>query len=280
MGLLDVKSLRMILLINPPLVKPSEPPPGIARLYGTMVAAGVKCAVIDANIEGILHLLAKSPPDSDRWTRRAVRNRPRHLELVRSVRGYLDLQRYKRAVFDLNRLICKSAQNAGPVRLSLSNYQHPELSAVRATDLLRAAENYRENPFHEYFSERISQTLELHSPDVVGVSLNYLSQALTAFAIIGFIRSRYERVRIALGGGLVTSWVCRPGWSNPFSGLVDLVVTGPGEQALLDFAGIDAAVRTRRFSYDPFPLRDYFAPGAILPYSASSGCYWNRCSLN
>jgi hypothetical protein len=26
-------------------------------------------------------------------------------------------------------------------------------------------------------------------------------------------------------------------------------------------------------------LEDYFAPGAILPYSSSSGCYWNRCSF-
>jgi radical SAM superfamily enzyme YgiQ (UPF0313 family) len=29
--------------------------------------------------------------------------------------------------------------------------------------------------------------------------------------------------------------------------------------------------------YDPLPLEDYFSPGKILPYSSSSGCYWNRC---
>jgi radical SAM superfamily enzyme YgiQ (UPF0313 family) len=32
-------------------------------------------------------------------------------------------------------------------------------------------------------------------------------------------------------------------------------------------------------NYDGFPLKDYFAPGFILPYSASSGCYWNRCQF-
>ena len=104
----------MILLINPPLVKPSEPPPGIARLYGTLDAAGVKCSVIDANIEGILHLLGKSPPDSDRWTRRAVRNRARNLEFVRSGGVTAIFERYKRAVSDLNRLIEKSAKAAAP----------------------------------------------------------------------------------------------------------------------------------------------------------------------
>ena len=34
-----------------------------------------------------------------------------------------------------------------------------------------------------------------------------------------------------------------------------------------------------RPNYDSLPLRDYFAPGPILPYSSSSGCYWNRCSF-
>ena len=31
--------------------------------------------------------------------------------------------------------------------------------------------------------------------------------------------------------------------------------------------------------YDSLPLDQYLAPGRILPYSASSGCYWNKCSF-
>jgi radical SAM superfamily enzyme YgiQ (UPF0313 family) len=31
--------------------------------------------------------------------------------------------------------------------------------------------------------------------------------------------------------------------------------------------------------YSGLPLEQYLAPGLILPYSASSGCYWNRCSF-
>ncbi len=269
----------MILLINPPLVKPSEPPPGIARLYGTLNSAGVKCSIIDANIEGMLHLLGKPQADTDRWTRRAVRNRAANLDFLRSVPGYRDLNRYKRAVSDLNRLIEKQAGSGGPVRLSLCNYHDSERSAVRAADLLRAAEKYEKNPFYEYFSKRISDAVELHSPDVAGVSLNFLSQALTAFSIIGFIRARFGDVRIVLGGSLITSWARRPGWDPPFSGLVDQIVDGPGEQALLDLAGVRTGNHRRRFSYDPFPTPDYFAPGPILPYSASCGCYWNRCSF-
>jgi radical SAM superfamily enzyme YgiQ (UPF0313 family) len=31
--------------------------------------------------------------------------------------------------------------------------------------------------------------------------------------------------------------------------------------------------------YSTFPLADYLSPGFILPYSASSGCYWRRCAF-
>jgi radical SAM superfamily enzyme YgiQ (UPF0313 family) len=31
--------------------------------------------------------------------------------------------------------------------------------------------------------------------------------------------------------------------------------------------------------YDSLPLDRYLSPGVVLPYSASTGCYWNRCSF-
>lgn len=280
----------MILLIHPPLVKPSEPPPGTARLYGALRAAGAECDVIDANIEGIRFLLGKTPNDSDKWTLRAVRNRERNLQSIRNRSGYSDLQRYKRIVSDVGRLLEKSVNNG--VRIGLSNYNDVELSPVRSRDLLRAAEENGKNPFHPYFSRRLTDAIERDAPEVVGLSLNFLSQALTAFSMIGFLRANFPEIRIVLGGGLVTSWVRKPGWINPFSGLVDDIVDGPGERALLEIAGKVPAAPGKGKScanapqpglflpaYDPFPMHEYFAPGAILPYSTSSGCYWNRCAF-
>lgn len=269
----------MVLLVNPPLVKPSEPPPGIARLYGALSASGVKCAAIDANIEGILHLLGEIPAGSDRWTLRAVRNRDRNLGLIRSRNGYRNFERYKRAVADVNRLLEKAAGGSA-VRLSLANYHDGGLSPVRSGDLLRAAEEYAKNPFHGYFSERLTRAIEKDGPAVTGFSVNYLSQALTAFSMIGFVRARFPGMRIVVGGGLITSWVRSPGWRNPFAGLIDDIVDGPGERVLLALAGKAAPDRLPYApSYEPFPTGLYLSPGPILPYSSSLGCYWNRCSF-
>lgn len=266
-----------MLLINPPVMKPCEPPAGIARLQGALDGHGVKCRLLDANLEGLLALLlAANPGGADRWTQRAVRNRANNLAALRDAKTYRNLDRYKRAVHDLNRVLDAAA--AKSVRVSLGNYQHPKLSPLSSADLLRQAEKPEENPFYPYFSERLTEVIEKESDAVVGFSLTFLSQALCTFAMLGFLRRRFPHLRLVVGGGLMTSWMRRPGWRDPFAGLVDHLVDGPGEIPLLSLAGKHGEHReVCRPSYEELPLSQYLAPGVILPYSASSGCYWNRC---
>jgi radical SAM superfamily enzyme YgiQ (UPF0313 family) len=97
----------------------------------------------------------------------------------------------------------------------------------------------------------------------------------------GFLRREWPEVKLVLGGGLVTSWMRRPGWQDPFKGLVDHLVAGPGETPLLSLMGQKGSTGNDPYrpNYDSLPLKDYLAPETILPYSASSGCYWNRCSF-
>jgi hypothetical protein len=115
---------------------------------------------------------------------------------------------------------------------------------------------------------------------VIGFSLNYLSQALTTFAMIGFIRKEFPGATIVLGGGLVTSWMKRPGWKDPFHGLVDRLIAGPGEGPLLSLYGIEHAGQFQASpDYTALLVNDYLSPGFILPYAGSSGCFWNKCSF-
>ncbi len=267
-----------MILIHPPVAKACEPPAGIAKLSGALSHYGVKHRVLDANLEGLLSLLETPPLSSDTWTRRAFRHLPRHLALLKSWEAYHDDGRYRRAVRDLNRLI-EMAAPSNRIRLGLANYEHEELSPARSSDLLRAAENPEGNPFYPYFRKRLKEHLEKERPSLIGLSLNYLSQALSAFAMIGFLRQEFPGVKLVLGGGLVTSWMRRPRWQNPFRGLVEHLVAGPGEAPLLSLVDVHHGNDNYTPNYDLLPIKDYFAPGSILPYSSSSGCYWNRCSF-
>jgi radical SAM superfamily enzyme YgiQ (UPF0313 family) len=199
---------------------------------------------------------------------------------LNSWEAYEQEDRYRRAIKDLNRLLEMTARSQG-IRLGLANYEHEELSPARSSDLVRAAENPKENPFYSYFKNRLTELLESEQPPLIGFSLNYLSQALCTFAMAGFLRREWPEVKLVLGGGLVTSWMRRPGWQDPFKGLVDHLVAGPGETPLLSLMGQKGSTGNDPYrpNYDSLPLKDYLAPETILPYSASSGCYWNRCSF-
>ncbi len=227
----------MILFIHPPVVKPCEPPAGIGKLCGVLRREGIPVSVLDANLEGLLGLLensaaAETHPE-DRWTARARRSCSRHLDTLRDLPSCRRPSRYRRAVSDLNRLLDRAVVN-GAARPGLGNFRHPGLSPVRSGDLIHAAETPEENPFYPWFVKRIEGCLEREAPSFVGFSLNYLSQALTTFAMIGFLKRTCPGLTLILGGGLVTSWLSRPGWQNPFNGLVDHVIAGPGEGPLLD----------------------------------------------
>jgi len=165
--------------------------------------------------------------------------------------------------------------------LGLGDYEDNELSPVKSDDLFRAAERPEKNPFYSYFCRRLPERMERRETSLVGFSLNYLGQALSTFAMIGFLRRQWSGVKIILGGGLVTSWMKRPRWRNPFRGLIDEMIAGPGEVPLLTMMAVNERLFEGHYTpdYDSFPLEDYLAAGAILPYSTSSGCYWGQCSF-
>ncbi len=268
-----------MLLIFPPVAKPCEPPAGIAKLSGALKARGIPCRVLDANIEGLLHLLHQPHTASDTWTRRAFKNLSSNLAALRDIQTYRSPDRYSRAVKDVNRALAVSAEDRGII-VGLADYQDSVLSPLRSADLIASAEHPELNPFYPWFKRRLPDVLEQAPGSMVGLSLNYLSQALCAFAMIGFIKKEFPGRKIILGGGLVTSWMKRQGWDNPFGGLIDHLVSGPGERPLLDLLGVKEVKQHHGTpDYGPFPVHDYLSPGFILPYSGSSGCYWNKCSF-
>jgi len=268
-----------ILLIYPPLVKACEPPIGIARLAAAMQQHGVVCETWDANLEGQLALLHTAGDATDPRLLQAVRTREHHLFLLRDQRGYENFDRYKLAVNRLNYLLASAGQ-AWQSQISLADYTHSDLQPVRSSDLLRIAEEPQRSPFYDVLLTGLQNRIKHRSFAYVGLSINYLSQALSAFAIVGILKTILPQAGIIAGGGLITSWLRRPGWRNRFSGLIDHLVEGPGEQTLAALlAGQDTSCGIPMPDYSGFMHQSYFAPGAIIPYSTSFGCHWNRCAF-
>jgi hypothetical protein len=269
-----------IILIHPPIAKCPEPPAGIAKLSACLNANGIHHDVIDANLEGILYLLqyaSNNNTTTDRWTTHAGKNLKNNLVALQDITTYQSQSRYQRAVMDINHLLCVAGKS-WYVDLSLANYHDQCLSPVKSADLISAAEKPQANPFYHYFQYRLMNALE-DNPNFIGFSLNYLSQALCTFAMIGFIKQIQPWQKIILGGSLITSWIKLGAHNDIFKGLVDEMVAGAGEQKLLELLDIKDGLTNQPPDYNGFPIDQYLSPGPILPYSSARGCYWHNCAF-
>jgi len=268
----------VMLIIHPPLTKPCEPPAALAYLCAMLRAHNHPCTVVDINIEGMDFLFETAAPVNDTWSRRAFKAKEKNLQSLCSSEIYTNIDRYKRAVSDLNRIL----ENAGKkfnLQLSFGNYIDRQRSPLKSSDLLDAAKKPESNIFAPYFRKRISELIDLHHPTTIGISLNYLSQALCSFSMIGFIKSQFPKIMIVLGGGLITTWLSNPSWQNPFPDLIDNYICGKGEEPLLKFLGIHKTVQYVTPSYIDLTENRYLSPGFILPYTTSSGCFWKKCNF-
>ncbi len=287
---------KSIILIHPPVTVPSAPPAGLARLAGFLREAGIHCRTVDLNIEGITGLAATDIEASDTWTRRAKGGARKNLEALRSPPIYRDFDRYKRAVSDINRVLNRAGAEKGAT-LSLANYAESTRSPLRRSDLMAAALDFENNLFFPFFEKTLSRVFSEVFSDrvhaVAAISVTFISQALCAAAVAGFIRKHAPSARIVFGGGLVTSWMKIPGFTNPLDGIVDDMISGPGESILAAMAHADSSdpAKTRHRSANPapvpgfpydfkdFPLETYLSPMTVLPLAASDGCYWRKCAF-
>lgn len=261
-----------MLLLFPPMAKACEPPGGIPILGGALKAHNIAYKIVDMNYEATNFLLDnyfKSNPKKEH-------NRT----LIRSNQGYKNFDTYIKVLNELTKGL--NSELDDNTSITLANYISREFDALKSEDLIEAATEYKRSPFYEYYSKRIPELLRDHKTDTIGISLQYLNQAVCTFALIGYIKDNYSDIKIVLGGGLITSWVKSPYWQDPFKTLIDKIIIGPGETALLEFLNVEPdneKLKDLKPDYDFVNDYNYFSVGNIIPISGSLGCGWKKCTF-
>jgi hypothetical protein len=273
----------VIFLIYPPVSRSTEPPLGIARLAGFLRANGADVRALDLCQEGFEYLLgpvSEGLSSDETWTRGALKRRGRAAASLREIGTYANPGRYARAVSDLGRVLKVASASSG-VEVGLADYESSRLSPLCKADLQEAFRSFESSPFIALYHERLTCEFSAAEPDAVGLSVNFLSQALEAFALAGLIRRLAPRAKILMGGGLISSWLAlgRIGAGEDFGGAVDGLIGGPGEESLAARLGIQVEKHAAVPDFSDFEGLSYFAPGRIVPYNFSFGCPWLRCTF-
>lgn len=279
-----------ILLLHPPAAKAAEPPLGSAVLLGHLRQAGFSAAAFDANLDAYLQLLdpqelqlaagADPPPG----LRRAIRNAPRALQLLRSPAGADSFARYSAAVHHLNQALQAHAGGAGE-RLTLGDYSHAGLSEFAPADLERLTAGDVTTLFVDYFRAQLLPRIAALAPKILAISVNYRHQILPAFELAGLLRRALPDLTLVAGGGIFSAWRRELRSRNLRFAAFDHLVFGPGEAPLTALAagravdyyleGGDSVAFRPDYSFAP--IGDYLSPRPVLQVSASRGCYWRGC---
>lgn len=240
---------------------------GLSRLAGALRVAGEEVRLIDGALEGYLYTLGPAEPGS---------RKARALANLTSPRGYASFDRYKKSLADL---AGPALSDRSPAKITPADFRHRELSPLRSEDLARAFRKPEENPYYGWFAPRLEEALAGREEEIAAVSLCYLSQALTAAAILGWIKRQFPGTTTILGGSLISSWAKSGGktWKK-LAFLADHLVPGAGEEPLVALTGRPYRGPGTPWFGDLYQ-KPYLAPGRILPFSASLGCSWKRCTF-
>ncbi len=166
------------------------------------------------------------------------------------------------------------------------------------------------NVYRDICNQLVLPSISKEQPDVVGVSIGTQMQLLAGLTFCKMIKEAFPHVHVVVGGNVITRLQEElPHHERFFQDVFDSAILYEGEHALLwliealngqrDIATVpnllyrDAAghvcqspeVYTEKTTalplpdFDGFPLDQYFVPERIIPYLATRGCYWGRCTF-
>ncbi|HLG43851.1 MAG TPA: radical SAM protein [Nitrospirales bacterium] len=176
-------------------------------------------------------------------------------------------------------------------------------------EVFACLEDEQVNVYRDVCRQLVLPAVAREAPDVIGVSIGTQMQMLAGLTFCRMIKEAFPQIHVTVGGNIITRLQEElPGHERFFTTVFDSAIMYEGEHALLwllealagerpmdkvpnliyrDERGIhvNKEVHTEKTSelplpdFEGFPLDSYFVPVRILPYLATRGCYWGRCTF-
>jgi anaerobic magnesium-protoporphyrin IX monomethyl ester cyclase len=176
-------------------------------------------------------------------------------------------------------------------------------------DVLACLDDEQVNVYRDLCNQLVMPAVAKEKPDVVGVSIGTQMQLLAGLTFCKMIKETFPHIHVVVGGNVITRLQEDLAKHEQFfTDVFDSAILYEGEHALLwliealngeraiasvpnliyrDASGIhrNSEVYTEKTTalplpdFDGMPLDRYFVPELIIPYLATRGCYWGRCTF-
>ncbi|MFO0776629.1 MAG: radical SAM protein [Nitrospira sp.] len=176
-------------------------------------------------------------------------------------------------------------------------------------EVFACLEDEQVNVYRDLCNQLVLPEVAKEQPDVIGISIGTQMQLLAGLTFAKLIKESFPRIHVVVGGNVITRLQEDLLYHERFfTEVFDSAILYEGEHALLwliealngqrplasvpnliyrDAAGLhrNPEVYTEKTTalplpdFDGMPLDRYFVPELIIPYLATRGCYWGRCTF-
>ena len=176
-------------------------------------------------------------------------------------------------------------------------------------EVFECLEDEQVNVYRDVARQLVLPAVHREQPEVIGISIGTQMQLLAGLTFCRMIKEAFPSIRVVVGGNVITRLQEElPNSERFFAELFDYAILYEGEHALLwllealngqrEIATVPnlmyrtlSGVHTNKEIYtekttalplpdfEGLPLDSYFVPVRILPYLATRGCYWGRCTF-
>ena len=177
-----------------------------------------------------------------------------------------------------------------------------------SSEILEALDDDQINIYRDVYRQLIAPVMQKEKPGMVGISIVQQKQLIPSFTFSKMIKEEFPDLHITVGGNIVTRIRDELKIQDKLFGYIDSAILYEGENAYLQL--VDAVENSKPLSglpnliyrdesgihankdvcsedlsklpppdFDGLPLEKYFVPKLILPYLATRGCYWGRCTF-
>ena len=249
-----------------------------------------------------------------RWDDRAIAYQARSVERAKEIlRGeeFYDIDQLEWATETLHQTMACISLAYYPAQICFPPIESDLVyKPFMSSEILESLDDTQINAYRDVYRFLIEPLIEKEQPDVVGISIVQQKQLIPTFTFCKMIKEQKPGTHITLGGNIVTRIRdALPGIPGLWK-LFDTAVLYEGESAFVklvdalaagqtDLSGLpnlmwktpEGAVTTNPDvfaedmdqlpppDFDGLPLEKYFVPRLILPYLATRGCYWGKCTF-
>ena len=230
-------------------------------------------------------------------------------QVLRDEERFFQFDEYKNAYTTLKVAMQLISYAHYPSKIDLDSFFMKGNPEENLQGILEATQDSIKNPFLELYKNNLLKKLDLDRYGLVGIAIIHAGQVIPGLTLARILRTHYPHLHITIGGSVFARHQDilqdkKALFEEMFHSIVLFEGEHPLDQLLkqlknkqpldtvpnLIYIKNGEVVRNASSkalpydqlacpNFDDLPLNKYLMPYPVLPYMASRGCYWGKCTF-